>query len=378
MNDLFAGVRAEMNAQIEGGLRPTLQIAIDWGGRRVDLVAGEGASAESSYLLWSSTKPFVALAALSLVESGVLDLEERVRAYLPEFGRAGKESATLAHVLTHRGGFPDAAGTERRALARLAREPDAALAYVCEMPALWEPGTDRGYHPSSGWYVLGAIIERVERAPLAAVVRERVLDPAGIAPDGFSLGEPERLSQPPVRVVTNGARGAPAQSEADYWSDPTIQASVIPGGGGISRASEVVKLYRALLDGGIGPGGRLLSPQMLRRATFPHAVGVRDRTFLLDIPWGLGFHLKHAIPSLDDCGKLAAPGSFGHAGHFLVNTSFADPSRDLAVCILSNGLAPSREGMAAVSRLSDKIHEAIDSATEDPVRAAWPRDSAGR
>ena len=104
-----------------------------------------------------------------------------------------------------------------------------------------------------------------------------------------------------------------------------------------------------------------MKPETVRLATFPHAVGTVDRTFLIDIPWGLGFHLKHVRPSLDDCGPGATPGSFGHAGHFLVNTAWADPGRDLAVCILSNGLAPARDGMAAVGRLSQSIHDVVDA-----------------
>ena len=138
---------------------------------------------------------------------------------------------------------------------------------------------------------------------------------------------------------------------------------MLPAGGGIARARTLTALYRALLDGGRGAHGRLLSPGMVRSATFPHAVGTRDRTFLRDIPWGLGFHLKHVLPTLDDCGTRATPGSFGHAGHFVVNTAFADPGRDLAVAILSNGLAEPRAGLAGVTALADAVHASIDAAT---------------
>ena len=77
---------------------------------------------------------------------------------------------------------------------------------------------------------------------------------------------------------------------------------MIPGAGGIARARSLVAFYRALLDGGRGANGRILSEAMVRTATFPHVVGIRDRTFVRDIPWGLGFHLKHVVPALDDCG----------------------------------------------------------------------------
>lgn len=112
--------------------------------------------------------------------------------------------------------------------------------------------------------------------------------------------------------------------------DPETQAALMPGAGGISRAGQGVRFYRALLDEGEGPGGRMLSPEMVRAAAFPHAVGSVDRTFETDIPWRLGFHLKHVRPTLDDCGGTATPGTFGHGGHFLVNTAWRDPGKGLA------------------------------------------------
>jgi len=350
-----------MNRQIEAGLRPSIQIAVDLRGELVfEHAVGADATPESNYLLWSSTKPFIALALLQLIEEGRADLDDRIAEHLPEFGNGGKESATLAHLLSHRGGFPDNAPDVRRELMRLARDWDAALDFVCRLPAAWEPGTDRGYHPMSGWFIVGELVRRLDGRPLPAAVRARVLEPAGIDPDGFSLGEPARLSTPARTIRTQTARGAPPEREADFWNELTVSDAVVPGAGGISRAREVVKLYRALLAGGRGPAGALLSPAGVRQATFPHAVGSVDRTFLRDIPWGLGFHLKHVRPSLDDCGASATPGTFGHGGHFLVNTAFADPGKDLAVCILSDGLAPAREGLAAVQRLSQAIHDSID------------------
>lgn len=359
----FAELEREMARQIESGLRPTLQIAVDWRGQRVfERALGPGATVDSTYVLWSSTKPFVAVALLQLVEAGQLELDTRVATVLPEFGAHGKDRVTVAHLLTHRGGFPDNTPELSRELAMRADRWDEALRFVCDMPLAWEPGTDRGYHPSSAWFVVGELVQRLDDRPLPDAVRARVLEPLGIPRDGFALGRPQDLAAPPLAVRTREVKGAPPQGEADYWNDPRTRAAVIPGGGGIARARSLLAFYRALLDGGRGANGRILSAAMVRTATFPHVVGFRDRTFLRDIPWGLGFHLKHVVPALDDCGTAATPGTFGHGGHFLVNTGFADPGRDLAVAILSNGLSEPRAGMRAVTALSDAIHAAIDRA----------------
>ncbi len=359
MSDRFDGLRREMQRQIDEGIRPSIQVAVDWKGELVfDEAIGADATTASNYLLFSSTKPLIAVALLQIVDEGGAKLQDRVRSYIPEFGVHGKEACTIAHLLSHRGGFPDT-GSRMNALGSVSRGWEAALAAVCEMEAQWEPGRDRGYHPSSSWFIVGELIQRLRARPLWETLRERVLDPAGIAADGFSLGNPDVLSQPAMRVITRKERGAP--TDGDWWNDPSTHRALIPAGNGVSRANQMVRFYRAMLNLGSGDNGRLLSASMARIATFPHVVGTIDRTFLADVPWGLGFRIKHAIASTDDFGNTATPGSFGHGGHFLVNTAWADPGKDLAACILSNGLTAPRVGTRAVIALSQAIHDAVDA-----------------
>ena len=108
MSDRFDGLRREMQRQIDEGIRPSIQVAVDWRGELVfDEAIGAGATPDSNYLLWSSTKPLVAVALLQIIDEGGAKLRDRVRSTIPEFGVRGKETCTIAHLLSHRGGFPD-------------------------------------------------------------------------------------------------------------------------------------------------------------------------------------------------------------------------------------------------------------------------------
>ncbi len=149
-----------------GEARPGQQLAID------------------DVMLWySSGKPVTTVAVLQLWEQGRLRLDDRVGDFIDGWG-GGKERCTIRHVLTHTGGFPmyrDPAFDEEVPYAD-------AIARIAASRAMWEPGTAAGYHPVTGWKVLGAIVEAVDGRPIERYVREEILTPLEL--DSTYLGIP--------------------------------------------------------------------------------------------------------------------------------------------------------------------------------------------
>ena len=76
-----------------------------WGGVADDRDATPWTS-DTLAVLHAGTKGVVATALLMLVERGLLDLNEPVARYWPEFGRAGKEAVTVATLASHTSGLP--------------------------------------------------------------------------------------------------------------------------------------------------------------------------------------------------------------------------------------------------------------------------------
>ena len=66
------------------------------------------ATDQTMWLLYSQTKPVTSCAIWTLVERGQLRFHDAIADYIPDFARHGKAQATLAQVLSHQGGFPDA------------------------------------------------------------------------------------------------------------------------------------------------------------------------------------------------------------------------------------------------------------------------------
>ena len=145
--------------------------------------------ADSIINTFSVTKGLVALAVLQLEDQGRLDLDAPVTEVWPDFGRAGKQSITLRHILNHRSGV--AALDQPLSLEDCLTWQNIDDAIVAQAP-LWEPDTDQGYHGVTWGFLVPSIVARA-----AGTRIEDVFNPMATALDAEAyLGVPtEKLSQ---------------------------------------------------------------------------------------------------------------------------------------------------------------------------------------
>jgi CubicO group peptidase (beta-lactamase class C family) len=130
-----------------------------WGGYR-DGVAREPWREDTVVVMYSTTKGVASLAPALAHSRGLLDHDERVAAYWPEFAWRGKQDITVRQLLSHQAGLPviDVPLT----VADLADLDVVAAATALQRP-LWTAGTRHGYHGISlGWYE-GELVRRVDR-----------------------------------------------------------------------------------------------------------------------------------------------------------------------------------------------------------------------
>jgi CubicO group peptidase (beta-lactamase class C family) len=305
-------------------------------------------------MLWySSGKPLTTVAVLRLWEQGRLGLDDRVGDYLPGWGN-GKERCTLRHALTHTGGFPMWSDHSYDTAVTFAEALDATIA----TPAVWEPGTAAAYHASSSWRVLGAIVERVDGRPIERYLHEEILEPLGLT--SCSLGIPvERQRQLGDRIVPvvwtghrwpardpdGGIRMIPYRVD-EVHNEPWHIAKVEPGGGMRGPARELGRFYEALL----GFGSSLLEPRTTEVMGAIHRYGVKDLTFGLDIPWGLGVQRSFT----GSAGRRA----YGHGG-MASSRGLVDPDLGLVLVVVANGLAGYFEAEQRNLEVTDAVYTAL-------------------
>jgi CubicO group peptidase (beta-lactamase class C family) len=108
----FDKVADALADELESGGEIGAAIAVDidgelvvdiWGGY-ADAVKTVPWAEDTIINVWSSTKTVTSLAALILADRGLLDLDQPVATYWPEFAANGKQDVRVRHLLSHTSG----------------------------------------------------------------------------------------------------------------------------------------------------------------------------------------------------------------------------------------------------------------------------------
>jgi CubicO group peptidase (beta-lactamase class C family) len=324
-----------VESHIAADFHPGAQLAVARNGKLALYRCFGHASVEPSFAvgdqtlfpLFSNTKVITAAAVWTLVEEGKLRFSDRVAEYVPGFEARGKAGVTIAHLLTHRAGFPAAevpieCFTDRQKLRRA----------VCDFELEWEPGSRLSYHRTSAHWVIAVLIEAITGADYRDEIRKRVIAPLGLASEMF-------LGLPPSEDDRAATMYTPRQD--GHWPPDSFEAtslfrrSGIPGAGCYATARAMVVFYQMMVQGGIWKGVRIVSPRMVDYVTRDFTGDVVDDYIGDTMHRGLGPFSRGTSLTVRGLGAIAHPRTFGHSG---VGTSYcwADPTSGLSFAFLSN------------------------------------------
>lgn len=311
--------------------------------------------------LWMSAgKPATAILLIQAWEEGLLELDDQVMEYLPEFAAGGKERVTLRHLLTHTSGI------------RLPSLPwpavgwEGTVAAICgsRLEPSWELGRTAGYHMASSWFVLGEVLQRVHQATFSDLVRERLFLPLGC--EDCWIGLPTDLDRWIARVQPMW------ESSVSPWQplEATTASRLVtanPGANAIGPISQLARVWEMLRRGGELGGVRLLSPQGAEALLARHRVGQVDRTFRLALDWGLGV-IPNSARRPEDAqdlpyhyGPWASPRAVGHSGN-RSSVAFCDPEHQLTVGLWWNALPAEAEHRARTNAVLAALYEELSLA----------------
>lgn len=143
------------------------------------------------FRLGSITKQFTSMVVMQLVGEGKIKLDGKVTDYLPDYRKDTGDRVTIKHLLNHTSGIPSYT-SQPGFFAEVSRDPYKVAEFVKKYASgdlEYEPGAKWAYN-NSGYFLLGAIIEKVTGKPYAEVLQERIFTPLGMKSSGYDLSAP--------------------------------------------------------------------------------------------------------------------------------------------------------------------------------------------
>ena len=322
------------------------------------LLADQKIDGDTWIRVWSMSKIVTICIALDLMEDGLLNLDDPVTQYIPEFSQLqvalttdsnsligtnwyAEDSSraapcpliyvpndsvmTIRHLLDHKAGFYYSTTNIPCLDSMLAQENLCAaensqdlINRLSKLPLIQHSGTD--YFYGTNTTVLGLVAERAAGKSLAQLLKERITDPMQIKGMRYDLPAGETMlprfsgKDSLIREAQLGELDIFGQDVPDY--EPSHEL-YLGGEGMICTTNGYCDFLRMLLNNGELNGHRMLNPETIADLTSPHTQ--------LDNPYG---HNGYNLWVSSDSMRLKGQGDQnlwiggGYEGtHFWIDTS---------------------------------------------------------
>ena len=232
--------------------------------------------------LYSISKLVTATAVMQLRETGHVELDRSIGAFLPDFpfGDGAEQTVTVRQLLSHSSGLPDPAPIF---WIHLNEEPGPGLAELTRRLMArhghlrFAPGT-RSSYSSLGYLLLGCLIERASGSSYEDFVSDGILRPLGMTRTAFAF---------PTDTVDDVGRGHEragsatgllgrvvfrrfvARRAGPYLEFRPFLVDGAPYGGLVGSATDVARFLAAHLGHGSLDGQRILDERSVREMLAP-------------------------------------------------------------------------------------------------------------
>ena len=252
-----------------------------------DKASHRAMSTSTIFRLASMTKPIVSLAMLLLQEDGLINMNDRLDQYLPDFANQqiidrvdtiqGKPSYTthkatkpilLRHLLTHTAGLASQYGGNLASLflTTFSNAANHDLKHYAEqlakLPLIHEPGDNWIYGPSIN--VAARVIEVVSGMPFQTYLQKRIFDPMQMKDTQFYL-EANEASRLATLYMPGGPQGMevkdPGSEASSLISGPQL---FFNGSGGLtSTLDDYLKFCVMVMNNGVHDGKVIAKPETI-------------------------------------------------------------------------------------------------------------------
>jgi CubicO group peptidase (beta-lactamase class C family) len=317
---------------------------------------------------------------VALAESrGLLDFDERVSKYWPEFAQQGKEKITVRQLLSHQAGlFALDAPVDRAVLA----DPDRLAIVLAQQKPEWPPGERQAYCMLSLGFYEGELLRRVDplHRSLGQFFQDEIASPLGL---DFYIRLPADIPNSrlatlenvyplrtllhlndlplPLALAVINPNSPLRRSDRNPGTNVSLDPShvyarnlEVPAGGGVGTARAMARGYSEFAMGGRQLG---LCEDTLRALMAPAVAPARGfYDECLKVTWQLSLGFVKPSPGWMRFGSPSAFGMPGAGGSF----AYADPEIGAGYAYVTNRMRPPEKADPRERAIRSAFLEAID------------------
>jgi len=276
--------------------------------------------------IWSMSKPITIVAMMQLYEEGLIDFEDKLSKYIPEFenlkckGEDGiykcKKDLTLFHLMTHRSGYSYYENPEFFTSTLKYDNLEDFTSDVANHPVEFEPGSKYLYGINMA--ILGRVVEVVTKKTFYEYLKEKIFDPLNMDETKFYLTKSDRARFQPLYINNGSLKGF--TNDLDELTYDINNKAYFGGEGLVSTLDDYSNFCQMLLNGGSFEGKKIISQESINMMTKSYSK-IEDDPF----DYGFSFFVLRD-PDLD--GTNSSKGIYGWSGYH--NTHFwIDPEKKL-------------------------------------------------
>ena len=344
-----------------------------WGGIR-NKETGEPWEEDTMVIVYSTSKGLAAMPLAIAHSRGLLDYEERVAHYWPEFAQHGKGTITVRQLLAHQAGlFALDEPVDRSIVA----DPDRLAIVLARQKPAWEPGTRQAYHGITLGYYQGELMRRIDpqHRTLGQFFQDEIATPLGLdvyirLPEWIPNSRLATIARPrridlllgfPLRfaleVMNPHAKIVRALRGSEFPHDDRRVYSrnfEVPSGGAVGTARAIAHAYGVFAAGGRELGLRPETLALLAAPAVPAAHGFYDECMKGEAQFSLGFMKPSPTWPFGGPRSYGAPGTGGSLG-------FADPDTAVGYAYVTSQMGTALTGDPRDLALRDALYAALQN-----------------
>ncbi|NKB33478.1 MAG: serine hydrolase [Pseudomonadales bacterium] len=309
---------------------------------------------DSVFIMMSSTKPVLGVAAMMMIEEGLIRPQDPVSMYIPEFADMqvavlrdsieenvspyrvdpeeppplrlvpAQREITIHDLLTHTSGLASG-GLGTAHAQRPDRDTASTLATLIPQYANYaldfQPGSRWAYSPGVGLDVVARIVEIASGQDFNEFLNERIFDPLQMNDTWFNV--PPEYQNRRVVIADRDMSRFFDRPPTNYWS---------ASGGLSSTAGDYLKFEQMLVNGGELFGNRLLSPRTVRMMSSNQSGELYQGISRNVSGQGFGYTVATTLDPIAG-NQRRSEGAFGWGGAFGTR-SWTDPKEELTAVIM--------------------------------------------